>query len=50
MKRLLRSLKPFALAAGFAVSFCLSQAFFAGFDIGGGEKKKVYLLAGVHCV
>lgn len=41
MKRLLRSLEPFALAAGFAVSFCLSQAFFAGFDIGGGEKKSL---------
>lgn len=48
MKRLLCSLQPFALAAVFAVSFFLLQAFFAGFDIGGGGKK-VYL-AGVHSV
>lgn len=49
MKRLLCSLQPFALAAVFAVSFFLLQAFFAGFDIGGGGKK-VYLLPGVHSV
>lgn len=41
MKRLLCSLQPFALAAVFAVSFFLLQAFFAGFDIGGGGKKSL---------